>query len=406
MTAFSYKAVSSAGEVTIGQLDAESRQHAIARLQSLGQTPIRVDERRDRSTGRPVASAARTSSGRSAKIAASIVRQMETLLRAGVTVDQALEILHGQAISSGEAKSLRLLLQKVRSGRSLADAVAEDPLFPRYCIGVVRAGEVGGVLETTLGSLADQMERSLQAREKLQSAMLYPLIVAGACMLSFVFLFSFVIPRFQAFFENSSAPIPTVTAAVLWIGNVVDQHGAAIAVGVGFAALVVMQLFRTPRFRSVFSRRILQIPLLGQLLAKAEVGQFCRVLGTLLKNGVPLSSALDVANGTFRNPVFSAAVAEAAARVREGRGLAESLRPSGVFPRLALRLISVGEEAARMDDMLLETAEVLDREADRDIQRMIAVLGPTLTIGLGLAVALIVGSILVALLGVYQLTGL
>jgi general secretion pathway protein F len=177
-----------------------------------------------------------------------------------------------------------------------------------------------------------------------------------------------------------------------------------VAVGVVCATWLVARLFRSPQRREQLAAHLLSVPLVGALILKAETGRFCRVLGTLLKNGVTLTRGLEIAGATFRNPVLARALVTATRHVKEGKGLSEPLLQTGVFPQFALRLLRIGEEAARLDDMLIEVADAYDRETERDIERILALLGPAITIVLGVLVALVIGSILVALLGVYQLT--
>jgi general secretion pathway protein F len=292
----------------------------------------------------------------------------------------------------------------VRGGDALSDAMAEEGVFPEFCISIVRAGEAGGSLDTSLGELATQLERNLKAAERFQSAMMYPAIVVTACGLSFIFLFTFIVPRFKVFFENTDAPIPFVTRAVLATGVFFEQHGWLVALGAVVVAWLAVRTIRSPAHRERLGRHLLSVPFVGSLILKFEMGRFCRVLGTLLKNGVTLTRGLEIAGQTFRNPVLAGALIDATSHVKEGKGLSGPLLDTGVFPPFALRLLRIGEEAARLDDMLMEVAEAYDRETERDMERILALLGPAITIVLGTLVALVIGSILVALLGVYQLT--
>lgn len=402
MTMYWYKAVTSAGEINEGTLEAITREEVIARIQALGHLPIRAEEVGGSLLG-PLTGPKQAARGASPRLLPALIRQLETLLRAGLPLDRVLELLRDQAASKPEQQTLDRLLQKIRGGLSLSEAMSVEPLFPPFCVSIIRAGEAGGTLVATLGEISIQLEKSRKAKEKLQSALLYPAIVTTACGLSLVFLLTFVVPRFQVFFENTDAPIPALTQVVLWASEALQTYGWVAPFAGLFVFVLARMTLRDPVQQRRWARRLLSVPLFGMLILKVETAQFCRALGTLLKNGVALTRALEIARGAFRNPALAAAVAEAGVEVTEGRGLSEPLARTGLFPRFALRLLRIGEEAARLDDMLLDIAEVYDREVERDVERAIALLGPALTIGLGLLVALIVGSILIALLGVYQL---
>jgi len=405
MTQFRYKAVSAAGEVNEGIMEADDRAEVIHRIQGLGQVPILADELGKSWLASLANYRLRAARGIKPRVLIGLFRQLETLLRAGVPLDRALDLLREQAASKGgEATILRALLQRVRGGDALSDAMAEEGVFPEFCISIVRAGEAGGSLDASLGELAIQLERNLKAAERFQSAMLYPAIVIAACGISFIFLFTFIVPRFKVFFENTDAPIPIVTRAVLATGVFFEQNGWLVALGVVVAALAILRMLRSPTQRDRLSKRLLSVPIVGSLILKSETARFCRVLGTLLKNGVTLTRGLEIAGKAFRNPVLAGALVDATRHVKEGKGLSGPLLETGVFPPFALRLLRIGEEAARLDDMLMEVADAYDRETERDMERLLALLGPAITIVLGALVALVIGSILVALLGVYQLT--
>ena len=221
--------------------------------------------------------------------------------------------------------------------------------------------------------------------------------------MSLVVLFAFVVPRFRPFFEDQQVVLPLTTRALLALGSFVEAYWW-LPLAIAIAAIVAgIFLIRDPRQRQRWDALKLRLPLAGDILRKAEIAQFGRILGTLLKNGVPLPNALKISGETFRNQVLADAIAGVAAGVREGKGLSEPLARARVFPPLALRLVRVGEEAARLDDMLLELATIYEWETTQSVERILTMLGPALTIGMGLIVALVIGSIMMAILSVYQL---
>lgn len=403
MATYRYKAVSAGGRITEGEVAAATQREAVARLQALGHIPIQVADVAGSWLHAILTRELFVHRVPSRRSLAALVRQLGILLRAGLPLDRALETLAEVAERKPESDTPRRLLSKIRSGMALADAMAEDPLFPEFCVSMVRAGELSGSLEAILDRLADFVEHSEVARAKITSALLYPLVVVIASMLSLGILFGFVVPRFRPFFADAHAPLPFVTRAVLEAGDLFQNYWWLPPLVLVGPLLYLLRMVRDPRRRHRWDAVMLKLPLWGALTVKIAVAHFSRILGTLLKNGVPLPNALKIAGGTLRNRVLVEAIAGVTARVKEGKGLAEPLAQAGIIPALALRLIRVGEEAARLDDMLIEVAAVYDWETAHSIDRMLSMLGPALTIGLGLIVALVIGSIMTTVLSVYQL---
>jgi general secretion pathway protein F len=403
MPRYKYRAVSPAGQVSEGDMMAANAGEVIERIQSLGHIPLETKEA-GASRFQALLTADLFQSGRaSSKSLAPLIRQLGILLRAGLPLDRALEILHEVTARRAEADVPRRLLNRVRGGSALADAMADEPLFPEFCVSMVRAGELSGALEVVLDKLADFLAKSEASKAKIKSALFYPVIVLGACVLSLVVLFAFVVPRFRPFFEDTHVDLPFMTQALLVVGDLFEQFWW-VPIGVfAIVGLVLAHVIRDPKLRHYWDGFMIKLPLIGSIVHKVEIAHFCRVLGTLLKNGVPLPNGLKIASETIRNRVLRAAIFGVTASVKEGKGLAEPLMQTGMFPPLALRLVRVGEEAARLDDMLLEVATIYDWETEQSVERMLAMLGPALTIGLGLLVALVIGSIMMAVLSVYQL---
>jgi general secretion pathway protein F len=403
MTTYRYKAVSAGGRITEGELVAATQREVVAQLQALGHVPIQVA---DTAGSWLHAILTREFFGRHSpprRALAALIRQLGILLRAGLPLDRALEILSDVAERKTESDTPRRLLSKIRSGIALSDAMAEEPLFPDFCVSMVRAGELSGSLEAVLDRLADFVERSEIAKAKIKSALLYPVVVMIASVFSLGILFGFVVPRFRPFFDDVHAPLPFVTRVVLEAGDLFQNYWWLPPLVLAGPIIYLVRMVRDPQRRHRWDAVMLNLPLFGALTVKIAIAHFSRILGTLLKNGVPLPNALKIAGGTLRNRVLVEAIAGVTARVKEGKGLAEPLAQAGIIPALALRLIRVGEEAARLDDMLIEVATVYDWETAHSIDRMLSMLGPALTVGLGVVVALVIGSIMMTVLSVYQL---
>ena len=403
MPRYRYKAVSPAGQIGEGDIMAASQPEAIARIQALGHIPIRAEEAAESWLRELLTREITVSNGNSERTLSAFIRQLGILLRAGLPLDHTLEVLGDVAGRKADREMPRRLLNRVRGGAALADAMAEESLFPKFCVSMVRAGELSGSLDSVLDRLAGFLEKSQASRAKVKSALLYPSIVLAACAASLAVLFAFVVPRFRPFFEDAQVELPFATQALLAVSDGFERYWWLPLVAMATVALYVFSLLRDPRRRAGWDVLVLRLPLVGPMIRKSEIAHFARILGTLLKNGVPLPNGLKIAAETIRNQALAPAIAVVARNVTEGKGLAEPLAQSGIMPPLALRLLRVGEEAAKLDDMLLEVATIFDWEAEQTMQRMLTLLGPALTIGLGLLVAFVIGSLMMAILSVYQL---
>ena len=303
-----------------------------------------------------------------------------------------------------ERDCLGAVLERVRSGSTFADALAaQNGYFPNFYIGMVRAGEAGGSLDTTLGQLAELLERSQAAREHVKSALAYPLVVLATGCGSIAILFGFVIPRFEPLFDNAAGSLPTMTRWVMATSDVVRDDWWLLIVATLAAVLAVRFAVRTPAGRQAWHRALLRLPIMGDLIVKIEIARFSRTLGTLLHNGVSPLTALAITQDTISNTVLHAALGTVMESAKEGKGIAEPLAKTGIVPALAVQLTRVGEETARLDDMLIKVGEIYDQETQRSIERLLALLVPGVTIGLGVVVAIVMGSIVTAILSVYDL---
>ncbi|HTS93551.1 MAG TPA: type II secretion system F family protein [Stellaceae bacterium] len=404
MTLYRFEAVAASGELVRGEMEAGSKAEVVERLQGLGHLPIRADTAAVSGIARRFR---RDLFGRRrlpARDLALLTQQLATLLQAGLGVDRALEIAETVLDRAPDRERLRDVLARVRGGSSLADAIAAQPgMVPKFYVGMVRAGEAGASLDRTLRHLGAFLERSHAVREQIRSALIYPAIVLAAGSASVALLFGFVVPRFRPLFEQAGGALPLPAEIVLGIADFLAAWGWWLLVALAAAALGGVAWLGDPARRAGWDRRILGLPVLGPLATKLEMARLARTLGTLLENGVPPLGALAIARETSRNSVFAAALEDVAEHVKEGKGLAEPLAQSGVVPPLAVHLVRVGEETARLEEMLLKIAEIYEEDSRRGIERLLALLVPGITVLLGLVVALVVGSILSAVLSAYEL---
>ncbi|HSQ79640.1 MAG TPA: type II secretion system F family protein [Casimicrobiaceae bacterium] len=410
MPLFSYRAVSASGDVSSGELEAANESEIVDRLRDQGLMPMQIAQAlgaaRPSGARGKVASGARWFQGRRVTHdhVLSITRELATLLRAGLPLDRALELLISLAPTLPVAVMLQGVRDEVRGGKALSQALdARREIFSRFYINIVRAGEAGGALGTVLQRLAETMERNKELRESVRSALIYPTILVGVAVMSVMILLVFVVPQFQSTFAQAGKALPIPTQIVIVAGTFLQKWWWAMIPAIVLLVLWFRRRGRNPAVRRVRDSRLLRMPLLGDLIAKIEVARFARTLSTLLGNGVTLLAGLAIVRDTMGNVVLSAALEGVIAKLREGKGFGRPLAETGLYPRLATQMILVGEESGRLEEMLSRVADVYDREVAVGIKRFLAVLEPVLILGLAVLVGGIVFSVLLGVMGMSEL---
>ncbi|MGF6493770.1 general secretion pathway protein F [Luteibacter sp. 621] len=398
MGQFRYRAISAAGEMLAGRMEATSIEDVVARLQDQGHVPLEAAPAEGDASGGSLSALFRKGPFTGDQLA-QFTHQLATLLGAGQPLDRALGILLDLPEGERAKNMVERIRDRVRGGTTLSTALDEENgVFPRLYISLVRAGEAGGSLDETLRRLADYLERAQALRGSIINALIYPAFLMVGVLGSLVLLLAYVVPQFVPIFADMQVPIPLITQVVLAIGTVIGDWWWAIGVLVVVLAVVLRVRLRDPDARLRFHSRMLGMRVAGPLLLKVETARIARTLGTLLKNGVPLLGALAIARQVTGNRALDLALEQAADRVKGGTGLGSALSQTERFPRLALQMIQVGEEAGALDTMLLKVADTFDVEAKRAIDRLLAALVPTLTIVMTVLVAFIMAAILLPLL--------
>jgi len=402
MARYRYKAVTSAGEIVEGVIDAADCQAVVDRLHAQGSTPIRAEESAVRSV-RSLSLFGRRRRRLDPTTVMHATRELATLLGAGLTVDRALSVLEEISDDDAVRGFLDSVLQSVRGGATLAEALMpHKESLPAYYIGLVRAGEAGGALESVMARLAEALERAQALRESVRSAMYYPAFVLIMSVLTLAVLFTLVIPEFRPLFEDSEHPIPTSMAAILAISDGLKAYWWIVVAALLAIIFAIRRYLATGEGRRRFDRRILRTPLAGDLITKLEVARFSRTLGTLLANGVMVLNALSITTEGISNRSIAQAITDLANRLKRGEGLAVPLTETGIFPRVAVQLVQVGEESGQLEAMLLRIADIYDEEVKRTLQRLLAMLVPVMTIFIGIFVAGIIATMLTAILSTYE----
>jgi general secretion pathway protein F len=407
MPVFQYKAVTPAGEVLEGAMDATDRRAIVERLRDMGYTPLRAVE-----AGAVEASAAVTrrraaplfGRGVSQDEIGVVTREIATLLNAGLPLDRSLEILVGLAESEKVADVLRNVRNEVRGGAALSKALdLQGGVFSRFFVNMVRAGEAGGALGDVLSRLAEFMERSKELKESVKSALIYPAILFFVAVFSVVILLAVVVPQFEPIFAQSGKALPLVTEVVLGAGALMRSWWWAMLLGGVAVVYLVAKRLERPEARLRWDRRLLGVPIVGELAAKVETARLARTLGTLLRNGVSLVNAIGIVRETMDNTWMAAGLAEVGRELKTGRGFGKPMMETRRFPAFAVHMIMVGEETGRLDRMLLDVADVYDREVARAVKRALALLEPVMIVGLAGVVGAVILSILAAMLSIYDL---
>ncbi len=409
MALFRYRAVNAVGDIAAGELEAANEAEIVDRLRDQGLMPMKVEAAlagKTASAAGPVSRRPRWFESRTVTRdqVLSITRELATLLRAGLPLDRAMEILIGLAPTLPVANLLQIIRDEVRGGKSLSQGLdMHRAVFSRFYVNIVRAGEAGGALGLVLTRLADTMERNKELRESIKSALIYPTILIAVAVTSVMVLLGFVVPQFQQTFAQAGKALPLPTEIVIVLGTGLRKYWWLLLLIVFAAVWIARRRLRVPEVRFRWDGRLLRAPLLGDLLSKVEVARFARTLSTLLGNGVTLLAGLGIVKETMTNSVLAQALDGVVTRLREGKGFGIPLAETGVYPRLATQLILVGEESGRLEEMLNRVAEVYDREVQVAVKRFLAVLEPALILGLAVLIGGIVFSILLGVMGMSEL---
>lgn len=404
MPRFLYRAVSHAGDVLQGEQEAPDRDAVIAHLRGLGHLPVHATEVIGKGSWFSTLAHWRPTQRLVAADRVLFTRELATLLQAGLTLDQSLQMLEQTCGSALFRQRIGTIRRAVQEGTAFPDALASHPdVFDALYVNLIRAGEAGGVLPAITERLATYLEQLAELRSSVVTALIYPAILVVVAGLSLVALMTMVVPQFLPLFADANATLPLLTQCVFWVAEVLQTYWWLIlALGAG-AAWSMARLLEDSARRIQLDELLLRVPVLGDLLRALDTARFCRTLGVLLAGGVSLLTALTLARGTIMNRALSRKLDTLTTEVGAGGRIAAALRHAGVLPVRAVQLIEVGENAGQLPQMLERTATSYDAEVQVTLKRLLTVLEPTLILGLGGIIAIIIISILVAILGLNEL---
>ncbi|MFH1728221.1 MAG: type II secretion system F family protein [Pseudomonadota bacterium] len=331
------------------------------------------------------------------------LRQFSTMIDAGLPLVSCLDVLGSQQKNILFKDTLIDVKKAVESGQTFADALSKhDFAFDSLMVNLIRAGEVGGILDIILQRLAIYVEKSMSLKKKVKSAMTYPmgiLIFSGVVVLVLV---KFVIPMFQTMFDDLGGELPGITQAVIDISTTVENHILLVIIGIASSITGFKYFKKSPRGRRFFDILYLKLPIVGNVIKKIAIARFARTLGTLMTSGVPILESLEIVSTTAGNSVIQKAIMVVRERVSEGKNMAEPMSESGLFPEMVCQMIKVGEQAGAVDQMLNKIADFYEEEVDEAVGALTSALEPLIMAFLGV----VIGTVVVAMyLPVFKMAG-
>jgi general secretion pathway protein F len=414
MPDFVWKAARADAQIVDGRVQAASLAQAMQLLRVQGLTPLQISEAGAAvspaaAPAEPVSSGSRLS-GRFASNTIGhadilvMTSELSIMLRAGLALDNALRVLIGMSAKPAMVSLTQTILDDVKSGVPLSRALKRHPgQFGDFYINMVRSGEASGQLSDVLERMVEHLERLRALRESIVSATIYPAILLGVAVLSIIAMLGFVVPQFETLFKGMGDALPTPTRIIMTIGHAFTDYGLMIGIGLLIVFWLLRRWWQTPTGRQWRQTRALRLPFVGKLMLKYDLTLFARSLGTLLGNGVPLISALNIATQTVGNLNLRQALEGVVPKVKGGGKMVDAFKASGIFEPLAINLIKVGEETGRLGPMLLELARIFNRDVETGIKRGLTLLEPLLILVLGLVIATIIVSIMLGILSVNDL---
>ena len=396
MPIYRYKGISRAGVEQKGTLEAETPAQARKKLHSDGVFPLKLVEGAAGRKGFTLPSLLTRQ-----EFLPLLTRQLATLAGAGVPLVAALQAVAPQVDDPDSLKVLQEIQDAVRGGASLARAVEAQPgTFPELYASMVRAGEESGTLPLSLARLADHLEKQARTRNRVRSALTYPLLMAVVASLVVIFLLTFVVPKIVGIFSHLGHALPLPTRVLIAITDVLSAGWWVLLLLAGALTLLARRYFLTDRGRWARDSAFLRLPLAGRLAHLSAFSRFSRTLSTLVSSGIPVDRALRIVAPVVGNAVIAERIAATADRVVEGATLSDALRLHAEIPPALVQMVAVGEESGTLGDMLARGADAMDEETDARLSRLLSLLEPLIILVMGGVVAFIVISVLLPLLDI------
>jgi general secretion pathway protein F len=401
MASYKYRASTMEGKIMEGSMEASDGTAASLRLQEMGLLPMRIGLASKNTLLQREIRWPWMKKRVKRKDLLVFTQELHTLVKAGFPLDRSLAALSQLAESPALGETVQEILKDVKGGKSFSEALSKYPeVFPKVYVNMVKAGEVGGVLDEILGRLVAFMESSENLRAYIVGAMIYPALLSVVGLASVTILTLFVVPRFASIFQDMGVPLPLPMAILTVISDILRNFWWLILISVLVGSLYFKRIRESGEGRLKWDRWLLRIPLVGAVIRKIEVARFSRTLGTLLHGGVPLLQAMTIVREIIDNQGIAVAIEPIRNGIKKGEGIAQPIKQSGVFPPLAMHLIEVGEESGKLDSMLAQVADVYDNEVRNSVKNLIAFFEPALILLMGIIIGAIVVSMLLAIFSI------
>lgn len=406
MPRYTYVALDVRGQESTGSMESASPSEVLVRLRQAGCFPTSVREEKDSFVEKSTPRVSKNSKSKNItlfqrktvkpKTLVIFTRQLATLIDAGLPLLRSLNVLAKQERDPVLKVTINQVAASIQNGGTFSDGLSQHPrLFNKLYVNMVKAGEIGGVLELVLTRLAEFQEKAQKVKNKVVAAMVYPVIVLLLALVIMIVLLVFIVPKFETIFHDmlGDKPLPAITLFVMSVSDFMQTHWAPL-LGLIFVLVATNKLLgQTKRGRYALDQTQLHAPVFGDLIRKSSVARFSRTLGTLVTSGVPILQALNITSETAGNTVIAQAIMKVHDSVKEGDSIAQPLETSRAFPQMVVSMIDVGEETGQLPEMLLKIADVYDDEVDNAVAALTSLLEPIMIVLL----ALIVGTIVIAL---------
>lgn len=384
---FKYKVRDRSGALLQGEVDADNVSVVAARLRQQGFIPIEIDRKASGGLQSDLKIPGITDRVK-LKDLAIFSRQLATMINSGLSLLRALTILTEQTENQSLAKVVGEVRQDVETGSALSVAMAKHPkVFNNLFVSMVRAGETGGILDGVLIRLADTIEKQVQLRNKVKSAMTYPVMAMSLILLILAAMLVFIVPQFQNMYDQLQGTLPLPTRMLLWASSAFINYGIIIGVPLLVVTIILVRRWaKTEKGRYSIDKFKLKAPLFGKIVHKAALARFSRTLGVLLSAGVPILESLEIVAETVNNVVIGKAIHDVKESVKTGESIARPLTEHEVFPPMVVQMLAVGEETGALDTMLEKIADFYENEVETAVESLTSLIEPLLIVVMGLAV--------------------
>jgi type IV pilus assembly protein PilC len=396
MPTFTYDAIDTLGRAVKGKIEADSEGLVLSKLHDQNFSVLSVQQTKGGAGSLGKISFGNKTTG-APKLQALVVfsRQFATMIDAGISVLKCMDILESQTKDLPLKAAINGIRKDVKGGSNLADALTKYPnCFSKLYVNMIKAAELGGILDTILDRLATFLEKEMEIKQKIKSAMMYPIIVLVFSFIMVIAVFFFVLPTFKEIFASMNVELPAMTLALFNASDFMVHNGWMLAILMVGSYIAVQRYGKTNKGRLHLDAIKLKIPIIGELVLKMAVSRFSRTFGTLISSGVPMMRAMEIIGDTTGNAVISKAIWEARNAIRDGNRLSTPLAGSGLFPNMVTHMIDIGEETGRLSEMLVKVSDFYDAEVDATVKGLTSMIEPLLIVLMGVIVGFIAISIM------------